>query len=230
MTTEPQIPLRRWNVDEFDRMSEIGVLSPRGYELLDGVVYDTNGYLRRWSVRDYDRMAEAGLITAEERAELVEGCVVQPLGFKWRRASIAMRLAHLLWDAVRETRIVSRVTSVVLDDETMICPDLAVLHYRDDFYADQYPGPEDVPLVVEITEPLSSHYYGTKRGLYANAGMAELWELEPDRGVVVVCLAPEAGEYRDHREYRHGQSWVSPALGGREVRVEDVLGPPLAEK
>ena len=229
MTTEPQIPLRRWTVDEFDRMSETGVLSPRGYELLDGVVYDTNGYLRRWSVRDYGRMAEAGLITEEERAELVEGCVVQPLGFKWRRASLGMRLSYLLWDAVREAGIVSRVSSVVLDDETMICPDLAVLHYRDDFYADQYPGSEDVSLVVEIADPLSSHYHGTKRGLYAKAGVAELWELEPGGGVVVVCLVPESGKYRERREYRHGDSWISPALGGREVRVADVLGPPRAE-
>jgi len=32
------LPIRRWNVDDFDKMMECGLLAPRGYELLDGIV------------------------------------------------------------------------------------------------------------------------------------------------------------------------------------------------
>src|SRR5215216_3513891 len=88
------LPIRRWKSDEFDKMFELGLLAPRGYELLDGVVYNTQGFVKRWSVYGFDRLAEGGVITPEERAELVSGAVFEPRSFRplhgWAR-----RRSHL---------------------------------------------------------------------------------------------------------------------------------------
>ena len=35
------LPIRRWSSGGFDKMMEHGLLAPRGYELIDGVVYNT---------------------------------------------------------------------------------------------------------------------------------------------------------------------------------------------
>lgn len=224
MTAGP--PLRLWTVDEFDRMFEIGILAPRGHELIDGTVYTTSGFVHRWSVRDYGRMVDAELITLEEHAELVEGLVVDPPGFRWVRASIATRLLNgALRDAAREFGQVSAVGHIVLDDETLVHPELAVLRFGKEPYVEGYPRAEDLLVAIEIVEPLRSAYTDMKRERYARAAVPELWRIESDRGVIVGHTDPRAGEYQEVREYGRGEVIISPALGGREVRVEDVLGP-----
>jgi hypothetical protein len=225
MSMTEQLPIRRWNVDEFDQMSHIGILSPAGYELLDGVVHDTNGYVRLWSVRDYDRMAEAGLITAEEHAELIEGHVVQPLGFRWTRAYVRMWLGHLLQPAAGKFGIVSQVGHLMLDDGTMVHPAIKVLRRKDDFYADRYPGADDVLLVVEVLNPLAQQYVNARCELYARHAVPEYWLVDLERGAVRVHLTPDAAEYRDVREYRYDVAFESPALRGYKVRLADVLRP-----
>lgn len=42
---------------------------------------------------------------------------------------------------------------------------------------------------------------------------------------MVVHVNPVGGEYTDVREYARGESFASPAMDGRTVRVKDVLGP-----
>jgi hypothetical protein len=225
MGVTEQLPLRRWTLDEFDQMSHVGILSPGGYELLDGLIYDTNGYVRRWSVRDYDLMAEAGLITEDEHAELIDGYVFRPIGFKWKRAHVRMLLGAFLHPVAREFGIVSQVGHLALDDGTMVHPAVKVLHGRASFYEDRYPGADDVLLVIEVRNPLASHHLEVKRGLYARHVLPEYWLIDPDRRAILVHLAPKAGDYSDVREITDGQPFASPALRGYEVRVEDVLGP-----
>jgi Uma2 family endonuclease len=60
---------------------------------------------------------------------------------------------------------------------------------------------------------------------YAQVGIPEYWLVNVSRPAIVVHQKPVAGEYTDIREYRHGALFKSPALGGQEVRAEEVLGP-----
>src|SRR4051812_42288558 len=74
--------LRRFNVDEYQRLGEIGVLA-RGVELLDGVVYDLGvDRPHRFTVEDVERMIEAGVLGPDDRIELLGGALVTmtPIG------------------------------------------------------------------------------------------------------------------------------------------------------
>lgn len=221
------LPIRRWNTDEFDRMIELGLLAPRGYELLDGVVYNTNGFARRWSAYDFDRMAEGGVITQEERAELVEGAVFEPRSFWPLHASIRTRIIYTLHKAVHddESVMASPTGYVLLDDSTIVAPEVFLLTREAFENWDAWPRAGDVPLIIEILNPLYSAVVETKQRIYAQFGIPELWHVDPVRGMVTVFHSAELGEYREVADYRRGESWSSPALRGREVRVEDVVGP-----
>jgi Uma2 family endonuclease len=225
MQTE-QLPLRRWTVGDFDRMMELGLVAPRGYELLEGVVYNTQGFVKRWSIYDFDRLADAGVITPEERAELIAGSVFQPRSFRPLHASIRTRLNRLLFEATRDDAsvIVSPTGYVLLDDETMVAPEIFVMAREAHENFDAWPGAGDVTLISEIVDPLYSTLLEMKRGLYAQFAIPELWYVDPVRGTVAVHVTPKDGEYRDVREYRRGETWASAALRGARLSVDEAVG------
>jgi putative restriction endonuclease len=52
-------------------------------------------------------------------------------------------------------------------------PDVILLRYRDDFYRDALPGPEDVALLIEVAESSLRYDRRLKAPLYAEAGVQE---------------------------------------------------------
>lgn len=180
---------------------------------------------RTWTVDEYYRMAEVGILGPDERTELIDGEIVPVTPPGPLHASVVDRLTMLLPRMVGSEAIVRVQNPLRLDEKREPQPDVAVLRFRDDFYAGQPPGADDALLVIEVAESSLSMDRGVKRERYAQFHIPEYWVVDAGRRVVIVHRAPEGGRYTEEREYRAGESWTSPALGGREVRVEDVLGP-----
>ena len=220
------LPIRRWTVDDFDKMIEFGLLAPRAYELLDGVVYNTQGFVKRWSVYDFDRMAEGGVITPEERAELVAGTVFQPRSLRPLHSYVRAKLVRMLFEATQldDSVIVSPTGYVLLDDETIVAPEIFVMTMQAHENVDAWPGAADVPFVAEIVDPLFATMVEMKRSVYARFGIPELWIVDPVRGTVAVHASPEGDAYREVAEYRRGDSWRSSALKGALVQTIDAVG------
>jgi len=62
---------------------------------------------------------------------------------------------------------------------------------------------------------------------YARAAIPEFWLVDVNGVSVTVYLNSVGGEYTDVRTYGPGESYVSPALEGRTVSVDEALGLPL---
>jgi Uma2 family endonuclease len=222
------IPHRTWTADEFERISRAGILRPGEPAALVGGAIITEGPgrpPRRWTFEEYLRLAEEGIIGPDERTELIDGEIV-PMSPTGRRHRVVTRhlntwLAQLL---VGEA-LVAMQDTLPLPGRNGPEPDIVVLRYRTDEYVDEDPSPSDILLIVEVSESSLSYDRGVKRALYASAGIAEYWLVDLRRRAVVVYTRPQNGDYREERRFEGGESWASPALGGREVRVEDVLGP-----
>jgi Uma2 family endonuclease len=219
-------PLRRWTVDDFDRMTEAGLLALRGYELLDGVVYNTSGYPRRWSLGDYERMVNAGILTWEERAELVEGFVVSLPPAQAVQASIHCRstsyLIHLFKD---DTPVVSSAGHhLVFDDENLACPDLCILKGTIERYRDAWPRGEDVLLTMDVSaSPLILGTNARRRQL-ARFHVPEYWHVDGRAKLVTLHKLPADAGYTIVRGYGHGESFTSDVLGGIEIPVDALIG------
>lgn len=90
---------------------------------------------RQFSVQDFARMGEIGIFTEDDRVELIDGevMVMSPIGP--RHTSLVKRLNALLSRQLADRMIMSVQDPIQLTDYTEPLPDLAVLRYRDDFYA-----------------------------------------------------------------------------------------------
>lgn len=221
---------RLFKADEFYRMAEIGILPERGVELIGGDVRELNGRgtPRRWTYRDYVQMGEAGILSEDERTELIAGEILCMTPVGHRHVYIVDLLTENLGEWSRGRALLRVQSPLKFNDLEAPQPDLCLLRLHEDRYRSREAGPWDALLVVEISDSSIQHDRDVKGPMYARAAIPEFWLVDVNRSVVIVHQKPAGGEYTDVREYGPGETWHSPALDGREIRTEDVLGPAAA--
>jgi Uma2 family endonuclease len=100
-------------------------------------------------------MADAGVLGEDDRVELLEGEIVEMAPIGSRHNACVDRLVALPQPQVAGRAILRVQGSIGLSPRSEPQPDVAVLRWRDDFYAEELPGPADVLLVVEVAESSS---------------------------------------------------------------------------
>jgi Uma2 family endonuclease len=140
-------------------------------------------------------MGEAGVLDPDARCELIEGEIIDMSPIGPPDASATNRLNALLTNAVRGSAIVSAQNPVVLDDLSAPQPDLALLRYRTDYYAQVHPGPGDVLLVVEVADTSLAHDRDTKLPLYARFNVPEVWIVDIAGRHLDVHRHPDGARY-----------------------------------
>lgn len=224
LETFPQ-HIRRFNIDEFDQLMGIGLIALRGYELIDGIVYNTSGFPRHWSLRDYELMVEAGLLTWEEHAELVDGYIVTLPRSLAILSSIRCRSHEYLRRLLDNPILFSGAGhAIVFDDANLACPDFCALRWQDNYYGHAWPRAGDVFALMDVSvEPLVAETDARVRQ-FARFRVPEFWHLDGRADAVTLYRAPENSEYQDVRAYGHGEAFTSDALGGLVIPVDELLG------
>ncbi|HYH81943.1 MAG TPA: Uma2 family endonuclease [Longimicrobium sp.] len=221
-----QVPTRQFSSDEFERMGDLGIL-PKCAELIYGEVQDKTGRgtPHTWTYEQYLALSHAGILAEDERTELLDGKIVSMTPVGHRHVYIVDNLVALLgpWAPGRAIlRVQSPVRFNTVDAPQ---PDVTLLRLHPDRYRSREAGPWDALLMVEVADSSVVRDREIKGPMYARAAVPEFWLVDVNRGSVVVHMNPVAGEYTSVREYSHRDAWNSPALDGRSVQVEEVLGP-----
>ena len=177
---------------------------------------------RRFTVHDYHRMAEAGILHEDDRVELIEGEIVEMTPISAHHASVVRKLNRVLGQQVGDEFLVDVQNPVRLDERTEPQPDLAVIRARD--YRRSLPGPEDVLLVIEVSDTTLAYDRNVKLSLYARAGVPEVWI--PDLGnEALECHTEPSGDgYRYAERAQRRDPVSSSTLPGLSVDANAVLG------
>jgi Uma2 family endonuclease len=180
--------------------------------------------LTRWrfTVHDYHRMGEAGILHEDDRVELIEGELVQMTAIGTRHFSCVNRLNRLFVMNVGDEAIVSVQNPVRLNEYNEPQPDLTVIRSRD--YRESLPMPEDVLLLIEVSDTTLAYDRGVKLPLYAQAGIREVWIVDLAGETIGRYTDPSEEGYRLANQIRRGQTLESDALPGPTPSVEEVLG------
>ena len=238
--------LRLFNVYEYHAMAEAGIFSKcRHVELIDGDVLTkspdshpqcfTDAELAslpdpwyparyRFAVDEYMKMAEVGILKESERVELIDGDIIEmsPIGNPHEAITAASN--RLLAPLFIEGRAVLRVQGHVrLDENNRPEPDLALLKWRDDLYGSQSPMPEDILLLIEVSDSTLASDRNVKLALYARFDIPEVWiENIPDR-VVEAYANPVEGQYTESRIYRPGETITPRAFPDVSLPVSELI-------
>lgn len=147
------------------------------------------------TVGEYLRMGDAGVLGPDARCELIEGEIIDMPPIGPLNASKTNRLAALLADATRGKAIVSAQNPLALGDLSAPQPDLALLRYREDYYAAAHPGPLDVLLLIEVADTSLVYDRETKLPLYARFQIPEVWIVDIPGGHLDVHRDPDGARY-----------------------------------
>ena len=179
---------------------------------------------RAFTVAEYYRMAEAGILSPEDRVELVEGRVVRMSPIGVRHAACVRRLTELFSKQAEGIAVVSVQNPVRLDDYSEPQPDVALLRWREDFYARAHPVPGDVLLIVEVADTSEEYDRQVKVPAYARAGIPEVWVINLEKEWAEVYARPVGGVYRYCRQVEAGEVATVQGLPAIAVAVEAFLG------
>lgn len=179
---------------------------------------------RRFTVEEYYRMGEAGILSPDDRVELIGGEVVQMTPIGARHAACVAALTRLLQALPGDHAViwVQNPLRLGLHDEPQ--PDLAILRPPLARYRVRHPGPEEVLLVVEVSDTTLAYDRGVKLPMYATAGVPEVWIVDLEGEAVEVYRTPTAGRYRETERVPRGGQPSPRAFPELRLAVDEILG------
>jgi Uma2 family endonuclease len=151
--------------------------------------------LARLSVEKYEAMIASGAFTKHDRFELIEGTLVEKMTNHPPHAVVTGLCAHVLsallppgWHTREEKPV--RIPGRYSEPE----PDVAVVRGKIIDYLNRHPGPEDIALVVEVSDSMLA----ADRALaatYGGGGIPVYWIVNIRDRQLEVYANPIAGVY-----------------------------------
>jgi len=175
-------------------------------------------------VDEWRRLGESGFFAPEYRAELISGEIIDmpPIGVNHR--SCVDWLTNRLGRRLPESAWLSVQNPLQLGDLSEAYPDLAVLRYREDFYRNAPPGPEDCLLLIEVADTSLRYDRSTKAALYARFGIPEYWIVNLSERCIEIHREPQPNGYAQREMATPGETLQPTLLPGISIAVGEMLG------
>ena len=168
-------------------------------------------------------MAETGVLRPEARVELLNGEIIDMSPVGPFHGSVTKYLNQIFTAAARGRWITQVQDPVHLDDHSEPEPDLALLKPVPDFYRRRHPQPEDVFLLIEISDSTLATDQTEKLPAYGRAGIAEVWIVNLNELTVEVYREPHYTGYGSKTILRAGSQAAPLAFPDAVVDVAELL-------
>lgn len=167
---------------------------------------------RLFTVDDYHAMTRAGILSEDDRVELIEGeiVVMSPVGS--RHAACVDILAELLIRAADQRTAVRVQSPIGLGESAEPQPDVCVLLRRENAYSESLPQPDDVLLVIEVSDTSLDFDRRVKARLYARHGIRQFWLIDLAGRTVEVHEGPGPDGYGERSVHDVGDRVPVPGL------------------
>jgi Uma2 family endonuclease len=179
---------------------------------------------RHFTVDEYYCMAKAGVLREDERVELLDGEIIEMSPIGGRHAGCVDDLGE--WFILRLAgRARVRVQNPVrLSSGSEPEPDIVLVRPRPDRYRQNHPRPEDILLIIEVSDSTLDYDRDTKLPFYAAACIPEVWIWDLNGERVLVYREPHDGQYRRSSVIERGGVLSPKAFPDLELLVDDILG------
>ncbi len=177
-------------------------LRPGGrYRIVNAVIAASP---RRFTTEEYHRLAEVGVLREGDRVELLDGVIVNMMPIGPFHGGSVKRLNHEFEKINGGRWITSTQDPIRIGEHDEPQPDLALLRPRKDFYVERHPRPEDILLLIEVSDSTLLIDRDDKLPIYARAGIVEVWIVNLPERVIEVYTSPVDGSYGEVRRITPG--------------------------
>lgn len=176
-----------------------------------------------WTIEEVLRMQETGILSPDNRLELIRGELIEMSPAGKRHVAAVARLNLYLIELLGRRALVISQSSIELDAFSAPEPDVAVLRFRDDFYAEAPIRPEDFILFIEVADTSLGFDRKAKGQLYAEFGIPEYWIVDLNGQCVEQYQLPGEEGYGRRTLVVPGQMLTLPGLDV-QISVSEMLG------
>jgi len=179
----------------------------------------------KFTTAEYQLMGKAGILHPEARVELINGeiIVMSPTGLK--HSVVINRLTRFLVKKIDEAGIVSVQNPFRIPDYSEPQPDILILRPRDDFYANKFPLPEDILLLIEVADSSLRYDQTIKLSLYAEHRIPEYWIVNLERDILEIYRQPQNKSYLKQTLIDNPQVTFAPiAFPEITMTLKDIYG------
>jgi len=178
----------------------------------------------RFTTTDYYRMGEAGVFGHDARVELIDGEIIDMSPIGPRHSDGVDRFNELFVTRFAGVARVRIQNPIHLSEHNDPQPDVVLARRRAGGYGARHPEPGDVLLVVEVADSSIEFDRQVKAGMYARAGIPELWIWDLGRELILVHCDPTPDGYATIRVARRCESLSPLAVPDVVLPVSDLLG------
>ncbi|NCR60288.1 MAG: Uma2 family endonuclease [Microcystis aeruginosa LL13-06] len=165
---------------------------------------------RKFTVEEYEKMTTQGIIKPDEKVELIRGGID--------------RLIQLLYQKLGQKIILRVQNPIRLNNNSQPEPDLSLLIPRSDFYVAAYPCPQDIYLIIEVSDSTIDYDRNTKISLYAEANIKEVWIINLKEECLEVYRHPLHGSYQNIQKYSINERVFITYFPDIEFTIAEILG------
>jgi Uma2 family endonuclease len=130
---------------------------------------------KRFTIEEYHQLIELGFLKEGDRIELIRGELIQMVAKGTPHTVCGSILCRQLDRLLGDRAVIRGQDPITLPNQSEPEPDVAIAQGKDEDYLAHHPYPEDIFLVVEISDSTLDYDQTKKLELYAEAGIANYW-------------------------------------------------------
>lgn len=186
----------------------------------------SNGHylkLRRLTVKEYDSMIKNGIFDENDQIELLNGVLVEKMPKGTKHSSANDRAARVFYRSLAEKAIIRNQNPIWLDDFSEPEPDIVLAAFDENDYEETHPKPDDIFLILEISDSTLNYDRNEKCFSYSKAGIRQYLLLNVQDRTIEDYREPSADGFQSKQTYRSGQSFNLVAFPEISFQVKDFL-------
>jgi Uma2 family endonuclease len=130
---------------------------------------------KRFTIAEYHRLIELGFLTEANHIELIRGELIQMTAKGTPHTVCSSILCRQLDRILGDRAVIRGQDPITLPNQSEPEPDVVIARGRDEDYLAHHPYPEDILLVIEISDKTIDYDQTIKLSLYAEAGISDYW-------------------------------------------------------
>jgi Uma2 family endonuclease len=158
------------------------------------------------SIGQYHQMIELGILTDDDPIELLEGWLVTKMP-KNPPHRLTTQLTREALSALLPVGYYVDEQEPITTDESEPEPDVMIVRGQRRDYHNRHPGPQDIALVIEVSDTTLQRDRKLKKHVYARGGIPIYWIINlPDQQIE--CYTHPSGP-AEHPDYQRRQDYQS---------------------
>ncbi len=149
--------------------------------------------LVKWTIEDYHNMIDGGIL-AQKKVELIVGEIIEITPEKPFHRRVTFKLADYFREQLRGKAIIFESHPITLLDSEPE-PDIIIAKLPLERYDHRHPYPEDIELLIEVSDTTLKYDLDTKQKIYALAKIKEYWIIDIKNSQLIIFQQPENNRY-----------------------------------